>query len=393
MSERIPLARDAANVRKGDRVTAIAARLLDDSRDYADRGIAAIPMIGKKAAIKWKGLAKPLTVGERERIFSWRRVDGIGVISGAELATRDFDKTGSFEQWAERNPALAKLLPRVRTRRGHHLWFRSDLPKIVKLDDGEYRGAGLTIAPHSIGKAGHVYEWENPLPVGPLPFVESTVFVPRNVTENAEAICSVSSALSVLSVTSSTPPTPPHTDPDSIINSTLPTQPGERNACILHLARGLKFNAGLANADAETLQKLLRRWHTLALPIVGTKDFDTTRAEFLHAFDRARHPLGIDFVDQAALHVDPGDLPGVASRYDSIPARQLIGLCYQLSRANAGRFFLSCHVAAPRLKLEPMDVWRLFRMLERDRVIEALVRGNERKATRYRWIASAGGGE
>ncbi|MGD0389429.1 MAG: bifunctional DNA primase/polymerase, partial [Tepidisphaeraceae bacterium] len=345
----------------------------------------------KKPTVKWKPFQERRpTDDELRRFFSSRGVTGVAVVFGGVsggLADRDFDTIAGYESFREKNPALARSLPTYRTDRGFHVWFRSNRQGIVNLGDGEFRGAGYSLAPHSRRKGG-VYDWTNPLPKGPLPEVNSAVFVGANVTEGTEAICSVSSALSVLSVTSSTPP---HPDPNSIINSTLPTQPGERNSCILNLARGLKFNAGLANADGDTLEKLLRRWHTLALPIVGTKDFDTTRADFLHAFDRARYPLGVDFVDQAALHVDPGDLPDVASSYDSIPARQLIGLCYQLSRLNdAGRFFLSCHDAAPRLKLKPMGVWRLLRMFERDGAIEAMERGNERKATRYRWIASAG---
>jgi len=379
---------------------AASTSLLDDCEIYAERGIVSIPMAGKKPVIPWTGRNHPLTPDERESLFSRHGVNGIAVISNSELAVRDFDDIAGFDKWADRNPALAKLLPRYSTGRGKHIWCRSNLPKIVKLDDGEFRGNGLSIAPHSRHRTGHVYQWEVPLMEGPLPLVESSVFIPKaegNVTESTEGHCSVLSADSVLSVSSpdqqasSVLSVLSVTTPDSIINATLPQREGERNTCILNLARGLKFNSGIKIEETERLLSILRRWHGLALPRISTKSFDVARADFLHAFARAKHPLGINFVDQAASRFDLDALPEVAANYDSIPVRQLIGLCYELSRLNSGRFFISCHDLSTRLNLTPMAVWRLLRMLEDDHVIKAVERGNEHKATRYLWIAPTRG--
>jgi hypothetical protein len=155
----------------------------------------------------------------------------------------------------------------------------------------------------------------------------------------------------------------------------------------LNLARGLKFNASLINADTDTLRGIVRRWHNQAVPIIATKDFDSSWSDFIHAFECAKHPLGLDLVDAAALRVDPNELPEVAENYDGLATRRLIGLCHALASLGGGwRFFLSVHDAAPRLDITPMQVWRLLRMLERDGVLECLERGNERRATRYRWI-------
>ena len=60
-------------------------------------------------------------------------------------------------------------------------------------------------------------------------------------------------------------------------------------------------------------------------------------------------------------------------------------LCWELSRLTGGHFFLSCHDAAPRFKVTPMQVWRLLRMLERDGVVECVERGKSGRASRYRF--------
>ena len=131
---------------------------------------------------------------------------------------------------------------------------------------------------------------------------------------------------------------------------------------------------------------ILRRWHGLALPKISTKSFDVTLADFLHAFNRAKHRLGWPSWIRRHHASILMRLPKWAANYDSIPVRQLIGLCYELSRANEGRFFISCHDLSARLNLTPMGAWCLLRMLENDQVIKAMQRGNEHKATRYRWI-------
>ena len=146
---------------------AASPSLIDDCDQYAERGIVSIPMAGKKPLINWSGRNHPLTPDERKSLFSRPSVSGIAVISNSELVVRDFDGLAGFDKWADSNPALAKLLPRYSTGRGKHIWFRSNLPRIVKLDDGEFRGNGLSIAPHSRHKTGRIYEWEVPLVEGP----------------------------------------------------------------------------------------------------------------------------------------------------------------------------------------------------------------------------------
>ena len=248
--------------------------LLDDALRYAECGISCIPIArNKKPPIKWNEYqTRRPTETELRAFFAMDGITGVAPIAGSVsggLSIRDFDSRESYESFKDNNPALAFDLPTVRTYRGFHVWCRSDCHRIIKLDDGEFRGKGYTLAPHSIHPNGARYEWINPLRSGRLPEVDSKVFVgDKDVTECTEAISSVVSVPSVVSVTSPDPLSVTLSDPDSIIKSTQPTKPGERNSCIMNLARGLKFNAGLADADGDTLRALVRagiRWRCRTL--------------------------------------------------------------------------------------------------------------------------------
>lgn len=354
-----------------------------DAQRYLERGWSVVPIGNKKKPlIGWMEYQTRLaTADELRGNFSLPGITGVAVISGklSRLAIRDFDDRAGYERWAEANPTLARGLPTVKTPRGFHVYHESEFHSIKKLIDGEYRGAGYTIAPRSLHPSGERYIWIRPLPAGPLPFVELAVFLPRDESETSEVPCSDVSDVSDSTVA-----------PEDIVQRTVPNVAGERNARIFDLARGLKYNAGLADVPLLSLMPIVRRWHELALPAIRTKLWGETWADFIHAFDRARHPLGGNVVNQAALQVDPDDLPAVANNFDDLPTRRLIGLCWQLSILNpAGRFFISSHDAARRLNIKQPAAWRLLQMLRRMGVIEILQRGNEHRASRYRWIGGA----
>ncbi len=359
--------------------------LLDDAMSYLDRGISCIPVVSrngsKKPAVKYgETFAKRLpTADELREGFGRPGVNGVAIISGevsGRLATRDFDTPEGYRDFADSYPALAKSLPTVKTKRGFHVWCRSDLSRVVTLKDGEYRGAGISLAPRSQHHTGTRYQWVIPLPAkNDLEFVSHAVFTGQSVAETAECHFSAVSAVSAVSATSS---------PSEIVQATLPTTAHQRNEKVLALARGLKLNCGLGYADAV---EHVRHWHTLALPFITTKHLSETIGDFEHAWDRVRHPLGMNVVDAAALQVDPSDLPDAALQYpQDDPMRRLIGLCAALAKINEGsRFFLSSHDVARRLDLEPMQAYRMLRVLVRDAVLDLAENGNERRATRYRW--------
>jgi len=360
--------------------------LLADAIAYRDRGWACIPVDVEKHPLcgSWESYLDNLpSKAQVHKWFSKPGVAGAAIVAGkasGPVAARDFDQHESYTRWADTYPRLADTLPTVRTSRGFHVYCESDLTRTVKLGDGEYRGKGLIVAPHSLHESGARYEWIKPLPPGRLPFVEHAVFVGRNVSESSEAI-SEFSAYSDYSETSL-----------SIIEKTLPKQPSERNNRLFDLARGLKFNAGMAGTPSAQLKPIVRRWFDLALPIITTKSFDTTWADFLHGWKTARHPIGADMIDRAALLVDPQDLPVEAEQYDTDAAKRLCGLCSAIATISdsGGNFFLSSHDAAARLGIPQMQCWRLLQMFVSDGVLACVERGNARRATRYRWL---GGGQ
>jgi hypothetical protein len=72
--------------------------------------------------------------------------------------------------------------------------------------------------------------------------------------------------------------------------STLPAQAGQRNRCLFELARYLRGR--IPQATREELRALVMTWHDLALPVIGTKDFAITWADFLNGWAKVQKPFG-----------------------------------------------------------------------------------------------------
>lgn len=182
---------------------------------------------------------------------------------------------------------------------------------------------------------------------------------------------------------------------DQVIVATIPKDRGQRNACIMDLARGLKFEAGLGDRPLSQVKPLVRKWHEKSLLVIKTKEFDESWSDFIRAWESALIPLyakakvvGSAYVD-AAAQATAGELPRCADQYDSQPVRLLVGMCANLARLQPnGRFFLSTHNAAKWLDLHPAQAWRYLQMLRVDGVIRMVKAGNQRSATRYRWCGN-----
>ena len=187
------------------------------------------------------------------------------------------------------------------------------------------------------------------------------------------SVVSVDSAVSAVSV-------------DDVIAQTLPAKQGQRNGCILRLARGLKFDAKMADRPLADLKPIVRRWHAEALPIIGTKDFDETWADFTHAWPKVRIPLSFKAESWAMGKAKAEPLPAVAGHYDNPTVRLLVGVCWHLASLHQERrFFLSSHGAGALLGVSHDRVLRWLNMLCADRVLKLLERGNQRRANRYRY--------
>ena len=173
------------------------------------------------------------------------------------------------------------------------------------------------------------------------------------------------------------------------IQATLPTGRGQRNRKLFALAVALKQVDGLDTSSAS-LRAIVRAWHALALPVIGTKDFNESLTDFVIAWKRAKAPISMQAVVAEARRI-PTPLAGL--RYDEEPMRLLVALCACLQQARPSQpFFLSTRDAAKLLDTNPMDAWRMLQVLLFDSVLEQVKPGrlgrtrSESRAAEFRYI-------
>lgn len=171
----------------------------------------------------------------------------------------------------------------------------------------------------------------------------------------------------------------------ALIEQTQPRAFGERNAMILRLARGLKFECGLANAAMSELYPIVHEWHRRALPHIRTKDFTTTWREFKHAWRQARSPLSSTPLRQA-IEMAKTARVAIPKRYSKRPAwRRLFAVVACLAYQQRGIFYVSCWDAPRHLGIGRMTAWRALTDFKRQRFIILIECGTRYKATRYKW--------
>ncbi len=373
------------------------ADLLDAALDYHSRGWSIIPVRKKKAAFEWKGFQeKPPAEALLHDWFSGRfkGISGVAVIAGPVsrgLTCRDFDRANGYFRWAKDHPKLAGVLPTAQTGRGFHVYFRSKADHVLKLDDGELRGNGLCVLPPSLHPSGASYRWTVSLPAESLPFLD-----PRKVglllcntedSEDTEESENTEKAeqpheSSVLHATSAVT-----TDPaGSAVLATLPSGMGQRHYALFTLARRLKALPHLADANLGDLKPLVRRWHQLALPVIGTKPFEESWIDFAEGWQRVRFPAGAGPLEALWLQAMAEAPPVAALAYEQDGVRRLVAFCYQLQRhAGQAAFFLACRTAGTLLGVEHTTAWRWLRLMEIDGVLARVSTGSQKtqKANEY----------
>jgi len=372
--------------------------LLEAAMGYAARGWPVFPLKGKKPYKGSRGFYDATTDKAAIRDAWGKHPDSnIGLRCGA-IVLLDIDGPDGRASLAALEKQHGALPPTRRARSGRadggaHFYFvagRLRIPSRAGMLgpglDVKAQGGYAVLPPSIHPDTKRPYVWENDLQPAPIPAWLAALMMrdenPQGLTaepvaENAENSEAIGSAVSAISVT----------DIDSLIQSTLPKKPGERNACLLRLARGLKFDLNMSETPLPELKVVVRRWYSAALSVITTKDFDTTWADFLHAFRQARYAIKSNVLDNAFALVDPENLPAVAADYDSMATKMLIGFCFELGKVNRGRFFLSSHVAARKVNLrQSNEAYRLLKMLCSDGVIETVAAGNRKRANRYRWI-------
>ncbi len=378
------------------------ASLLDHALAYAARGWSIIPVTGKKARFAWKRFQT--TRPDKTLVRDWfssrfGEITGVAVICGpvsGDLCVRDYDDQAAYDKWAATHHDLASTLPTVATARGRHVFFAAE-ERFEKYADGELRGTQkqITVLPPSLHPSGTVYRWLI-APVAELPQVDPVEAGLCNIegaedtedtggTQQPHESSVLQSRPQPYSPTSSIP-----TDPaEEAILATLPTGEGQRYYALFALARRLKSLPHLADADLADLKPLVRRWHQLALPVIGTKPFEESWLDFAEGWQRVRFPAGTGPLEALWLRATAEPLPAAALAYEQDGVRRLVAFCRQLQRrAGQAAFFLACRTAGALLGVEHTTAWRWLRLLEIDGVLRRISTGSKEthKANEYRYI-------
>jgi Bifunctional DNA primase/polymerase, N-terminal len=349
--------------------------LLGAALQCLGRDIATIPVNGKKAAIKWKRYQTVMpTERELRQWFSNPKVSGLAVIHSCNLVCRDFDKVESYEQWAAHHPNLANVLPTVETPRpGRHVYFRGK-PGFVSLadGDGEYRGdcKHYTLFPPSVHPSGLPYRWLIPFD-SDLPEVDPVragLLRDTQATQSTHCMCQQGN--------------PPIT---SAITDTLPAASGQRNRRLFDLARRLK--AVVPGADAAELKPIVREWFGLALPVIRSKEWSETWADFVVAWQAVKHPAGGKWAEivQAAqsVKVDTGEWDGATAAIIRLAA------ALQAHHGPGKAWPLSCDLAGKEAGVSRQRAWSVLKMLRFEGVIELVTPAGSKGsklAAEYRFL-------
>jgi hypothetical protein len=356
--------------------------LLDHAIAYASRGLSIIPVAGKQSVGLWKPFQnRPADGKTLRRLFAGKRITGLAVVLGrvsGGLAVRDFDEATAYHDWAAQHPDDAGRCPTVKTVRGFHVYGRLGEELYVKLSDGELRAdhGHYVVLPPSRHPEGQAYAWLNPLPNGSFPLLPESLLTQARREKKQQTQGHPRQRTIACARTTSTIGCRVDAEVEAAIVATLPTGPGQRNACIFRLARALK--GIMPDATLTMLRNIVGAWHLKALAFIRTKEFGDSWSDFVIAWKAVRYPSGGTFAAAAAAAASLV-LPGVAAGYDG-HLYQLAALCAALqAQSGAGTFFLGCREAAAYLGIDKGQAWRLLKTLQFDGLLQLVTNGTKPK--------------
>jgi hypothetical protein len=342
--------------------------LVDHARSYFNRyGWTCIAVRGKVPTQAYRRfLTNRPSWQQVSGTFGARGVTGVAVVCGAVsdgLRVRDYDNPDAYHAWADTHSDLARTLPTAKTRRGFHVYFRSDaLPDTVAhYRDGELRGGkAYVLLPPSAHPDGGRYKW----------LIQPGDVIPE-VPDPAAA--------GLVGPAPDRPATPTAVPPavDDAITKTLPTGPGQRHNLVFKFARRLKGIGGL-DTTYEPMRSYIREWHRRALPFIKSKNFAETETAFFDAWESAETPLSDnqfnEIVARALAAPDPEWFPRLL-KPDG--ARKLLKVGMALQDANGGeKFFLAARKAAEIINADPTHASALLRGLAKAGYLQLLEKGS-----------------
>lgn len=280
----------------------------------------------------------------------------------------------------------------MKTARGHHVYFIWPNGKTQAFDDGELRADGVyVVLPPSIHASGVVYEWLIELGDEPPPTIDpfecglaQESEVETEYTEYTEYMEHKEYTEAIVEWA---------TTPQNVYGALvydLPRQPGHRNGSVFNLARALKAVPEYADAPGRALRPVVRQWFNLIRHRVGTKTWDKTWDDFLHAWKNVQFPIGDAPFDRVVHKALAGPYPPEADEYDEEGTRQLVAICKALGEAmEGGVFYLAARTAARVTGYTTVTAWRRLGMLVNEGILELVEKGRPpARASRYRWIGA-----
>lgn len=178
-------------------------------------------------------------------------------------------------------------------------------------------------------------------------------------------------------------------DLEGIFIATLPRDAGQRNLAVFRLARALRWDCGLDGKSLSDVRPVVEEWHRRALPVIRTKPFDDTWADFVYGWKRARSGILCDPVAAAMKDVDAEIFPPEATRFDSEESKRLLALCWHLARLDSsGGFFLSCGKAATVLQISRVTINKRLHLFVSEGLLAVEHEHSEYRATRFKWLGA-----
>ena len=375
---------------------------------YLSLGWSIIPIRAgtKKAAVKWEQYQKtPPDEKQLRKWFGSGNYHSLAVVCGAVsggLTVLDLDSEERCQWWRKEHSKLAEILLTQKTKKGLHVFFRSEPFRKQNGDEVDLLCEGAyVILPPSPNK-----KWLMPLN-GELPLLdpfdfgleqfdikrphketkvteetedieetEDTEDIKRHRSHKVERVLSSFSAETVDYVSKA-------------VERTIPQKLRTRNDNILVFCQWLKGIREMRDLEAIELKPAVRLWWERAYDNIETKPFTDTWADFVHAWKRVKWPKGNIVLEQAVKKaLEATTVLPELEQYKDIPEAVFLGtIFYELQQIMGDKpIFLASRKGQGIVGVSHKTVLKWTEMFEADGILVKVEEHTEFAATRYRYI-------